>query len=84
MHRFVKCDKCHHFFVVLSDADSKSKTARERMGLGGPNNPNGGNGGPGSPNVNGEPGAGDPSAAPVWDPGVFGCLALAAGEGAGG
>ena len=33
--RFVKCDKCHHFFVVLSDADSKSKTARERMGLGG-------------------------------------------------
>jgi len=57
--RFVKCDKCHHFFVVLSDADSKSKTARERMGLGGQNGP--GTGGPGSPNVSGEPGVnGDP------------------------
>lgn len=21
--RFVKCEKCHHFFVVLSDTDSK-------------------------------------------------------------
>ncbi|XP_053207002.1 uncharacterized protein LOC128391179 [Panonychus citri] len=26
--RFVKCEKCHHFFVVLSDMDSK-KTIQE-------------------------------------------------------
>lgn len=23
----MKCDKCHHFFVVLSEADSKKKAA---------------------------------------------------------
>lgn len=23
--RFVKCEKCHHFFVVLSEVDSKKK-----------------------------------------------------------
>jgi len=27
--RFVKCEKCHHFFVVLSEADSK-KTIKEQ------------------------------------------------------
>merc|ERR1712179_239242 len=27
--RFVKCEKCHHFFVVLSDVDQK-KTAKEQ------------------------------------------------------
>lgn len=26
--RFVKCEKCHHFFVVLSDIDSK-KTIKD-------------------------------------------------------
>lgn len=30
--RFVKCDKCHHFFVVLSDTDSKKKTAETKSG----------------------------------------------------
>ena len=33
--RFVKCEKCSHFFVVLSDADAKNKTGREQMGMGG-------------------------------------------------
>ncbi|UYV70513.1 hypothetical protein LAZ67_7003369 [Cordylochernes scorpioides] len=32
--RFVKCDKCHHFFVVLSDVDSK-KTLKEGRQLAG-------------------------------------------------
>uniref|UniRef100_F6RUF6 ATP-dependent clpX-like chaperone, mitochondrial n=1 Tax=Ornithorhynchus anatinus TaxID=9258 RepID=F6RUF6_ORNAN len=27
--RFVKCEKCHHFFVVLSEADSKKSIAKE-------------------------------------------------------
>lgn len=27
--RFVKCEKCHHFFVVLSEVDSK-KTIKEQ------------------------------------------------------
>ncbi|KAM5170633.1 ATP-dependent clpX-like chaperone, mitochondrial isoform 2-T2 [Mantella aurantiaca] len=27
--RFVKCEKCHHFFVVLSEADSKKSINRE-------------------------------------------------------
>lgn len=27
--RFVKCEKCHHFFVVLSEADSKKKEGAE-------------------------------------------------------
>lgn len=26
--RFVKCDKCHHFFVVLSEVDTK-KTIKD-------------------------------------------------------
>ena len=26
--RFVKCDKCHHFFVVMSDAGEETATAR--------------------------------------------------------
>ena len=30
--RFVKCEKCHHFFVVLSDIDSK-KTIKENKGV---------------------------------------------------
>ena len=34
--RFVKCEKCSHFFVVLSDADAKNKTARGQMGTEGP------------------------------------------------
>lgn len=28
--RFVKCEKCHHFFVVLSEADSKRKKKEKR------------------------------------------------------
>ena len=28
--RFVKCEKCHHFFVVLSEADTK-KTVKEAV-----------------------------------------------------
>lgn len=28
--RFVKCEKCHHFFVVLSEVDSK-KTVKEEI-----------------------------------------------------
>ena len=33
----MKCEKCNHFFVVLSDADAKNKTARGQMGMeGGP------------------------------------------------
>ncbi|XP_068230252.1 ATP-dependent Clp protease ATP-binding subunit clpX-like, mitochondrial isoform X1 [Palaemon carinicauda] len=28
--RFVKCEKCHHFFVVLSEADSKRKQKEKR------------------------------------------------------
>lgn len=31
--RFVKCEKCHHFFVVLSDVDSK-KTLKENRHVG--------------------------------------------------
>lgn len=27
--RFVKCEKCHHFFVVLSEVDSKKKESAE-------------------------------------------------------
>lgn len=27
--RFVKCEKCHHFFVVLSEVDSKKKESSE-------------------------------------------------------
>ncbi|XP_048471694.1 ATP-dependent Clp protease ATP-binding subunit clpX-like, mitochondrial [Rhincodon typus] len=27
--RFVKCEKCHHFFVVLSEADSKKSLNKE-------------------------------------------------------
>lgn len=27
--RFVKCEKCHHFFVVLSEVDSKKKEGAE-------------------------------------------------------
>ncbi|KAE8618398.1 hypothetical protein XENTR_v10009371 [Xenopus tropicalis] len=27
--RFVKCEKCHHFFVVLSEADSKKTMSKE-------------------------------------------------------
>ncbi|XP_032088494.1 ATP-dependent Clp protease ATP-binding subunit clpX-like, mitochondrial isoform X4 [Thamnophis elegans] len=27
--RFVKCEKCHHFFVVLSEADSKKSILKE-------------------------------------------------------
>lgn len=27
--RFVKCEKCHHFFVVLSEVDSKKKENSE-------------------------------------------------------
>ncbi|CAO2634574.1 ATP-dependent Clp protease ATP-binding subunit clpX-like, mitochondrial [Lemmus lemmus] len=27
--RFVKCEKCHHFFVVLSEADSKKSIVKE-------------------------------------------------------
>lgn len=30
--RFVKCEKCHHFFVVLSEVDSKRKESAEGMG----------------------------------------------------
>ena len=30
--RFVKCEKCHHFFVVLSELDSK-KTLKEQQGI---------------------------------------------------
>ncbi|KAE8745187.1 hypothetical protein FOCC_FOCC008078 [Frankliniella occidentalis] len=30
--RFVKCEKCHHFFVVLSELDSK-KTLKEQQGM---------------------------------------------------
>jgi len=56
--RFVKCDKCHHFFVVLTDADSKSKTAREQMGMGG-----------GSPDAGANPaGAGDVKQGPLRKP----------------
>jgi len=51
--RFVKCDKCNHFFVVLSDADSKTKTARDRMGMGG--------GGVGGAGANDPANAGDPA-----------------------
>ncbi len=29
--RFVKCEKCSHFFVVLSDADTKTRSAKERL-----------------------------------------------------
>lgn len=34
--RFVKCEKCHHFFVVLSETDSKKsfkENRDERLGL---------------------------------------------------
>lgn len=27
--RFVKCEKCHHFFVVLSEMDSKKKEGQD-------------------------------------------------------
>ena len=27
--RFVKCEKCHHFFVVLSEVDQKKSAAKE-------------------------------------------------------
>ena len=27
--RFVKCEKCHHFFVVLSESDSKKGLNKE-------------------------------------------------------
>lgn len=27
--RFVKCEKCHHFFVVLSEADTKKSIIKE-------------------------------------------------------
>lgn len=27
--RFVKCEKCHHFFVVLSETDSKKGLSKE-------------------------------------------------------
>lgn len=27
--RFVKCGKCHHFFVVLSEADTKKSIIKE-------------------------------------------------------
>lgn len=27
--RFVKCEKCHHFFVVLSETDSKKGLNKE-------------------------------------------------------
>ncbi|KAK9745766.1 C-terminal, D2-small domain, of ClpB protein [Popillia japonica] len=30
--RFVKCEKCHHFFVVLSEVDSKKKEGVENKG----------------------------------------------------
>ncbi|CAN7986866.1 unnamed protein product, partial [Ixodes hexagonus] len=30
--RFVKCDKCHHFFVVLSDVDTKKTLKEARIG----------------------------------------------------
>lgn len=29
--RFVKCEKCSHFFVVLSDADAKGRSTKERF-----------------------------------------------------
>lgn len=36
--RFVKCEKCHHFFVVLSDLDTKKSPKENRhLGLGGEN-----------------------------------------------
>ena len=28
--RFVKCEKCHHFFVVLSELDSKRSMQNDR------------------------------------------------------
>ena len=28
--RFVKCEKCHHFFVVLSETDSKKSLNKEQ------------------------------------------------------
>jgi ATP-dependent Clp protease ATP-binding subunit ClpX len=28
--RFVKCEKCHHFFVVLSETDSKKSFKENR------------------------------------------------------
>ena len=34
--RFVKCEKCSHFFVVLSDADAKNRAAKGQMGMDGP------------------------------------------------
>ncbi|XP_055374248.1 ATP-dependent Clp protease ATP-binding subunit clpX-like, mitochondrial [Condylostylus longicornis] len=30
--RFVKCEKCHHFFVVLSEVDSKKTVKEEQKG----------------------------------------------------
>lgn len=27
--RFVKCEKCHHFFVVLSETDSKKNLSKD-------------------------------------------------------
>lgn len=27
--RFVKCEKCHHFFVVLSETDSKKSLSKD-------------------------------------------------------
>lgn len=30
--RFVKCEKCHHFFVVLSEVDSKRKESTDAAG----------------------------------------------------
>ena len=35
-YRFVKCEKCSHFFVVLSDADAKNRTGKGQMGIEGP------------------------------------------------
>merc|ERR1711997_263237 len=34
--RFVKCEKCSHFFVVLSDADAKNRASKGQMGIEGP------------------------------------------------
>lgn len=34
--RFVKCEKCSHFFVVLSDADAKNRQMKGQMGVDGP------------------------------------------------
>ena len=36
LFRFVKCEKCSHFFVVLSDADAKNRQMKGQMGVDGP------------------------------------------------